>query len=218
MPRALDLFCCAGGATRGLQLAGYHVTGVDIRPQPRYVGNVFHQDDAMAWLRGERESLASFDLVWASPPCQRYSRLTPVGYHADHPDLLPVVRDILRAQSVPYVVENVEGTQTLMRSPVMLCGSMFGLRVQRHRWFEIGNTDAFFLLPPCNHSEPPILISGTTKRLENGKRREHSKAEKTAAIGIDWMTTSELDEAIPPAYSRFLAEHILQAQGIEVLR
>lgn len=23
--RALDLFCCAGGATRGLQQAGYHV-------------------------------------------------------------------------------------------------------------------------------------------------------------------------------------------------
>jgi SAM-dependent methyltransferase len=65
MLRALDLFCGAGGATRGLQQAGYHVTGVDIRSMPRYCGERFVQDDAMAWLRGEREPLDSFDLVWA---------------------------------------------------------------------------------------------------------------------------------------------------------
>ena len=38
-PRLLDLFCKAGGATRGYQLAGFHVTGVDIEPQPHYVGD-----------------------------------------------------------------------------------------------------------------------------------------------------------------------------------
>jgi len=34
-PRLLDLYSCAGGAARGYQLAGFHVTGVDIRPMPR---------------------------------------------------------------------------------------------------------------------------------------------------------------------------------------
>lgn len=208
--KALDLFCCAGGATRGLQEAGFHVTGVDMNPQPRYVGDRFIQDDAMAWLRGEREPLDGFDLIWASAPCQRYSRLTQPGHKPRHPDLLPEVLHRLRALSTPYIAENVEGTQTLMRNPIFLCGTMFGLNIWRHRWFELGNTSAFFLMPPCNHSEIPVLISGTTKRLTNGKRYEYQKHEKEAAIGIDWMLTKELDEAIPPCYSKFLAEHILE--------
>ena len=205
MLKALDLFCCQGGATRGLQMAGYHVTGVDIEPQPHYSGDVFYQADAFDWLSRD---LSDFDLVWASPKCQGHSVLTPTAHKGDHEIQLPRVLDMLRSQPVPYVTENVEGTQRYMRDPVMLCGSMFGLTIQRHRWFELGNTNAFFLLPPCNHSTPPVLISGTTRRLINGKRYEFTKSEKEAAIGIDWMLTSGLDQAIPPAYSKFLAEQI----------
>lgn len=210
--RALDLFCCAGGATKGLQRAGFHVTGVDNRPQPRYCGDVFYQDDAMAWLRGERELLETFDLIWLSPPCQRYCRITPERYRSNHPDLLPEALDLARAQSVPYIAENVEGAQAMMRSPLFLCGTMFGLNIWRHRWFEIGNTNAFFLLPPCNHQGHPVLISGRGMLgvCKGGKRpAEPLKATKMAAIGIDWMITAELDQAIPPCYSEFLARQII---------
>jgi len=67
MLRALDLFCKAGGATRGLQLAGFHVTGVDIEPQPRYVGDAFIQGDAL------EVELGGYDFIWASPPCQAFA-------------------------------------------------------------------------------------------------------------------------------------------------
>ncbi|MFL6229326.1 MAG: hypothetical protein ACJ741_11155, partial [Pyrinomonadaceae bacterium] len=52
-PRAIDLFCGAGGATRGLQMAGFHVTGADVRAQPRYCGDAFVQTDALTVERGE---------------------------------------------------------------------------------------------------------------------------------------------------------------------
>lgn len=206
--RALDLFCCAGGAARGLQQAGYHVTGVDIRPQPRYAGDMFVQADAMDidW--------AGYDLIWASPPCQRYARITPMAARGNHPDLLPVVLDRLRSQPTPYICENVEGTQKLMRSPLFLCGTMFGLNIWRHRWFEIGNSSAFFLLPPCHHQGHPVLISGRGMLgvCKGGKRpAEPLKAVKEAAIEIDWMITKELDEAIPPAYARFLGDQVRAA-------
>lgn len=202
-PKALDLFSGAGGAARGLQLAGYHVTGIDIRPQPRYAGDVFIQGDAMEM------DWQGYDLIWASPPCELYSELTPVEHRAAHPDLLPEVLKRLRAQFTPYIVENVAGARRFFRSPVVLCGSMFGLPLQRHRWFEIGNSSAFFLLPPCNHSEPPVLVSGRGMRKIGGKRWSGSTMPKMrSAMGIDWMIRDELRDAIPPAYSKYLAEQI----------
>lgn len=205
MKRALDLFCCAGGATRGMQLAGYHVTGVDINPQKRYIGDAFIQADAMEvdW-RG-------YDLIWASPPCQRYSKLTPGKYKNSHPDLLPVVLKRLTQQDTPYIVENVAGAKRLFASPVMLCGTTFGLNIWRHRYFDIGNSDAFFLVPPCCHDRPPVLISGRGTRRDYGSGRRVSELPKhirAEAIGIDWMAVEELNEAVPPAYSKFLAEQI----------
>lgn len=85
-PRALDLFCCAGGATRGLQLAGFHVTGVDIKPQPRYCGDEFHQADALAF------PLHGYDFIWASPPCQAFTAMRFMPTAKQYPNLIPETR------------------------------------------------------------------------------------------------------------------------------
>ena len=72
-PSLLDLFCCAGGAARGYQLAGFCVLGIDIKPQPHYAGCRFHQADALEYLA---EHGAEFDVIHASPPCQAYANVT----------------------------------------------------------------------------------------------------------------------------------------------
>lgn len=127
--RALDLFCCAGGATRGLQMAGFHVTGIDIRKQPRYCGDAFIQADALK----PPVDLREFDFIWASPPCQKYSRSTR-GHDKDYQDLVAPVRGMLVSAGTAWAMENVP--EAPMRIDAELCGSQFGLRLVRHRIIE----------------------------------------------------------------------------------
>ena len=203
----LDLMCCQGGATKGYQQAGFHVTGVDIEPQPYYCGNVFIQGDAFEWLT---RNLSQFDLIHVSPKCQAHSVLTPKEYKGNHEVQLPRVLELLRSQPVPFIVENVAGTKQYMKNPLMLCGSMFGLEIFRHRYFELGNMGCPLIFhPPCQHNFVPILLSGTTTRKQDGERMHESrKAEKMTASGIDWMTVAGLDQAIPPAYTQFLGNAV----------
>ncbi len=203
--RLLDLFCGAGGAAYGYMRAGFHVTGVDIKPQPRYRGDVFIQGDALEYLAGHGQE---FDIIHASPPCQAYSTCTPMPYRAQHPRLIEPLRQALLAMNRPYVIENVENARRHLYSPFFLCGSMVGLPIWRHRYFET-NAFPFPLVLCCNHSTFPVLISGTFRR-KGLKRRDYTVAERRAAIDIDWMTGSELDEAIPPAYTEWIGQQLLR--------
>lgn len=42
--KALDLFCCSGGASVGLARAGFYVEGVDHEEQPEYPFRFIRQD------------------------------------------------------------------------------------------------------------------------------------------------------------------------------
>lgn len=148
-PRLLDLFCGAGGCARGYQMAGFHVTGVDINPQPRYAGDVFIQGDALEYCR---EHGREFDVIHASPPCQAFTALKSMWNSREHADLLTPTRDLLRELRRPYVIENVPGAP--MENPIILCGSMFKLgcddaELRRHRLFE--TWPIWPLTPPCDH-------------------------------------------------------------------
>lgn len=208
-PRLLDLFCGAGGAAMGYHRVGFDVAGVDIKPQPHYPFR-FYQAEALEFC--EKHG-AEFDVIHASPPCQRYCEETPMAYRKNHPDLIAETREALQKTGKPFVIENVENARALLINPVMLCGSMFGLKVWRHRYFEIFPRP-FILTPTCNHSELPVLITGTTRRsMKNGGRFEFTAQECRDASGLDWMTRNEMDEAIPPAYTEFIGRELMKAIG-----
>ena len=205
--KALDLFCCAGGASDGLRRAGFSVVGVDIKAQPNYPFE-FHQADALTF------PLDGFDFIWASPPCQRFSDLAHRNANAHKwPDLIGPIRQRLSESGLLYTIENVEGSPLV--NPVMLCGTMFrGLRVLRHRLFE-----ANFQIPQPPHGKHPRVHTFDKRKSHFGKTNEMvnfvqvtgggncTVRARRDAMQIDWMTQQELNQAVPPAY----AEHIGRA-------
>jgi DNA (cytosine-5)-methyltransferase 1 len=211
-PRLLDLFCCAGGAGAGYARAGFEVVGVDLTPQPNYP---FEFVEANA-LTLTQAFLRSFDAIHASPPCQSYSDLAKRNKNGHKwPRLVEPVREMLARTGLPYIIENVEGAPLL--NPVVLCGTMFpGLRVLRHRLFETN-----FLLTALPHGKHPKVHTLDKRKAHYGKTDERrdfvqvtgggncSVAAAREAMGIDWMTKNELNEAIPPAYTHFIGEQLL---------
>ena len=212
-PRLLDLFCCAGGAAVGYHQAGFDVTGVDIAPQPRYPFQ-FIQADALAL---DASFIGSFDAVHASPPCQAYSDLAKRNRNGgDWPKLIEPVRDMLNKSGLPYIIENVEGAP--LRNHIVLCGTMFDeLRVLRHRLFE---TNFPIIRPP--HKPHPLVHTFDRRKAHFGKTNEWvdyvqvtgggncTLAAAKDAMGIDWMTKREINESIPPAYTKFVGHTLIQ--------
>lgn len=186
----------------GLHRAGFDVTGVDINPQPRYPFK-FVQADAMTF------PLEGFDFIWASPPCQRYTLAQNAAKNAhNHPDLIPSVRSKMRASGMPYVIENVVGAP--LENPAILCGLALGLKVKRHRMFEM---NFIILTPPCpSHDQDYYVIFGhecRNRRHGESAARKNKISVGREAMGIDWMTRGELSEAIPPAYSEYIGRHAM---------
>jgi DNA (cytosine-5)-methyltransferase 1 len=210
--RLLDLFCCAGGAAVGYYRAGFEVVGVDIERQPNYPFE-FIQADALTlnW-----KFVLSFDAIHASPPCQSYSDLARRNGNAGAwPRLVGPVRDLLSKTGLPYIIENVDGAP--LRNPIVLCGTMFtGLRVLRHRLFE---TNFLLLAPP--HGKHPKVHTFDKRKSHFGTTHDMRDfvqvtgggnctiAAARDAMGIDWMTKNELNEAIPPAYTQYIGKQLL---------
>ena len=213
-PVLCDLFCGAGGATYGYQLAGFCVIGIDIRAQPRYCGDLFFQGDALDFVS---QNYSGISVYAASPPCQGYSATHTLPWNRPrvYPNLLPPTREKLIESGIPFVIENVPGAP--MRVDVMLCGTMFGLRVLRHRWFEI-SVPVPILTPPCAHNGTVkngdyvcAVGTGVRNSVKHGAVAPYAtKLEMQAAMGIHWMTRKEMVQAVPPTYSQYIGEHIMK--------
>jgi hypothetical protein len=233
MPRLLDLFCGAGGAGVGYERAGFDVVGVDLNAQPSYPFE-FHRGDAIKFLIRQGRK---FDVVHASPPCQGYSIGTPGRTRESYPvDLIDQVREVCDEYSLPLVIENVPlaerdyrhpelatcghraasecvvGCTTVpIGRPITLCGSMFGLKVLRHRTFEVGE-----MVSPLAHPKHTGSVANGDWVTVAGNGGDNAKGNSSLAawqqaMDIDWMTTRrELALSIPPAYTEYIGGQVME--------
>lgn len=208
---ALDLFCGGGGASEGLYQACFsRIIGVDIDHQSAYPF-IMTVMDAHEFLK--TETMEGIDFIWASPPCQKFTAYKRRPNHVrPRENLIPRTRELLRSSGVPYVIENVPGAP--LENPVMLCGSMFGLDVRRHRIFE---SSFPIRQPKCEHEKqtprfPPATNRKNLRRtVEVGVWRIPLETQRKA-MGIHWMDLKELSQAIPPAYSKYIAQEFLRSR------
>jgi DNA (cytosine-5)-methyltransferase 1 len=209
--KALDLFSGGGGGGFGYKLAGYEVTGIDLEDHSRFYTHVgeFHQMD---WREGLEKYGGDADFIHASPPCQDYSKamrhLSAPGY----PRLIGEVREALTATGKPWIIENVYGSplpnaDTLFGDHgIELCGTMFGLRIWRHRLFQA----SFPVAPPrgCDHTCLPVNphnVAGRKRIYAEHGRGENPEKIWAREMGVSWITDDHVArEVVPPAYTRYL--------------
>jgi hypothetical protein len=232
-PVLLDLFCCAGGAARGYQRAGFHVIGVDVKARPNYCGDEFIQADAAEFMSDLSFVLdAGVSLIHWSPPCQANAGPTTgtnasKGWGRKHVDMIPIMRPLVEAAGLPYVLEQPMG-KAPMRRDLKLCMDMFKDQIGkppfvfRHRQFEFGNWARMPRQPV--HVKHDGRVRGMRHGVNyqgdyvaaygdgGGKAKVH---EMQHALGIDWTAEhEELIEAIPPAYTEYIGLQFLASRGV----
>lgn len=202
--RILDLFCCAGGAGMGYFLSGFEVVGIDNKEQKHYPFE-FILSDAFEYLE---KNYMFFDAFHASPPCQLYSKSTKQWkmMGKEYPDLIARCRNLLTEIGKPYIIENVPDSPLI--NPIILNGSVFGLLVHRKRLFECN----FFVEQPIiPKTKRPVKMGRPVKEGDIIQPVGHFSGIEYAKkqMEIDWMNTSELAQAIPPAYTKYISKFLI---------
>ena len=114
-------------------------------------------------------------------------------------------RQLLLKTNRSFIIENVVGAP--LRKDLRLCGQMFGLRIVRHRIFEI---EGFTVLEPPHekHIAPNNGRSYYAQIAGHGGNSYSFKLEDwKKAMGIHHINKKEhLTQAVPPAYSEYIAK------------
>jgi DNA (cytosine-5)-methyltransferase 1 len=227
--RLLDLFCGDGGAAKGYADAGFDVTGIDtISARLRHYPFDAYQADALECL-ADRDFTDLFDVIHASPPCTGYTRGTAaIPDRLDRYDrLIPVVRELLEATGKPYVIENVADAKPELRSPLQLCWTEFHtpgsvtdddgtpLQMFRHRLFE--SNVPMMGAGGCRHAKD-VQVAGAyggarRNKVEAREVRKGGYVPSLAVmhqlLGTPWMSETGCFLSIPPAYTQFIGEALM---------
>lgn len=221
--KLLDLFCKAGGCSVGYYRAGcsmgheIEIVGVDIEDQPNYP-YTFVKSDAIDYLDQHGRD---YTHIHASPPCQQFSRgSAPARKKGKVYDvsLITKIRGWMEDRGMPGVIENVVSAP--VRPDLLLNGTMFGLKVIRHRKFELVNW--FCMSPGSGQIKRRAVVDGDyISVFGNGAMKSKSgvefkipgstvKEKWMNAMAIDWMSMRELREAIPPAYTEYIGKQFFK--------
>ena len=213
-PRALDLFCGAGGVGRGLIAAGFEVTGVDVEFQPDYPGHFVKMDALLL----QPYQLEPFALVWASPPCQAYTYLRAFRRTREPDDVIARVIKLLASHPMT-VIENVRSAP--IRPDLYLRWEMFRWDAPFPRVRKFQTTFPILAPPPAYHIRGECLMeaygNGATNRRISAARRAAGLPPTTRVEELEtafgFTTTGpvqkrrrNLNAVIPPVYAEYIGK------------
>lgn len=227
MPSLLDAFSCAGLAGDGYAAAGFDVTALDIDHRAlKHNPHTKIHGDALKYL-ADKDFLDQFDVVHASPPCQGYSATRNLADAQGKGtgraiNLIPEVTDLLNKWGGPYVIENV-ARSPLKSYPgvVTLCGSSWGLKVQRHRLFAPGggasltglacDHGVFDIDPVSNKPRPWGVYYAKGDNIPNGGRTCLTLEHALECMGVErTLPWKYLCEGLPPVMTEHLGRQLLE--------
>lgn len=231
-PTLLDACSCAAIGADGYTDAGWNVVCLDNDPKAlRYAASAGYEtvEGDVLTLLADPAFMARFDAVHASFPCQLFSATRQLAKaqgkgRGRAVDLLTPGLDLLRRWGGPYIVENVERSPLRAMPHVRLCGSSWGLKVQRHRLFH-SNVDGLTGLP-CDHSTFDVdPINGKPRpwgvyyakgdNIPSGGRTclsvEHAMECMGVTREVPWKY---LCEALPPVYTQHLGKQLLESVAV----
>jgi hypothetical protein len=221
-----------GFADAGFEVVGVELNPSPRYPYPLLAGNAFKH--VVRLTRRARIAFPNRKIhVHLSPPCQGQIAITKGNrqrdsWEDDHVNLLPAGRTMLAQLRARYdVTTSMEnGPSEHIRSDLRLCGLQFRLPTFRHRDFELGG---FTVAPPRPHvshrghrtigwrhgclatPEPRDCPKcgawhrGTVYGVYGSGGGKPTVAEAQLALGLYHTDNlAELNEAIPPAYTRHI--------------
>ena len=112
----------------------------------------------------------------------------------------------------PFIIENVPGSP--LRDYIKLHGTMFGLKTNKERWFELHGFE-ILLLPARYSSTKGMVKSGEFVGIMQHSKypnERYRKDELAAGYEIEWeLTRHELRQAIPPVYTEYIGKYLIEA-------
>lgn len=227
-PWMLDLGSGAGVGADGYVRAGWRIRCVDNNPRALEWCPWETVEADMLEVLADESYVRQHQAIHASPPCQRFTaarELARAQGKGDSEkagvDLLTPVLEILatKYEDVPWVVENVPRSPLAGEAGVVqLCGSAFGLAVQRHRLF-LSNGPLEGVA--CDHSAFPVDEERGKPRpwgvyyalgddIPSGGRTCRTLEHAMECMGVGRRVPWELlKEGLPPAYTHHIGQQMI---------